>query len=79
MVVGASAVANLAGLHHETGLKPHLNYELMKPADVGLADSQRVAPAARMQDVVTNGNGHAEAEDDPDNHVADTLRHLIFG
>jgi 2-isopropylmalate synthase len=78
-VVGANALANLAALHHETGLKPHLNYELMKPADVGLADSQRVAPAARVEAPVTNGNGRAEGDHDDDNHVADALRHLIFG
>ena len=78
-VVGANALGHGPGLHHDTGLKPHLNYELMKPADVGLADSKReVATRAAGE---TRGNGHPPAQDAPndENHVADTLRHMIFG
>jgi 2-isopropylmalate synthase len=74
-VVGANALAAGQGLHHDTGLKPHLNYELMKPADVGLSDSQREAAPAP----IANGHDSRESADEGDNHVADALRHLIFG
>ncbi|HWO44434.1 MAG TPA: hypothetical protein VNO87_02415, partial [Methylomirabilota bacterium] len=106
--------------------KDRLNYEIMKPEDVGLdnsrivltarsgrhafhhrlgllgiklAESKREAAWQRFLQVADtkrevmdddlkqiamaepNGNGHATAVDAPNehNHVADTLRHMIFG
>jgi len=125
-VVGANAFAHASGIHQDGVLKDRLNYEIMKPEDVGLDDSRIVltarsgrhafhhrlgllgikladgeAEAAWQQFLkiadtkreVTDddlrkiaagephGNGHATALDVPNehNHVADTLRHMIFG
>ncbi len=120
-VVGANAFAHAAGIHQDAILKDRLNYEIMKPEDVGLSDSRIVLTArsgrhafhhrlGRLGIVLTEsqtqaawkrfkdladtkrevtdedlrkivaapaGNGFADEPDD--NHVADTLRHLIFG
>jgi 2-isopropylmalate synthase len=125
-VVGANAFAHASGIHQDGVLKDRLNYEIMKPEDVGLDDSrivltarsgrhafhhrlgligitlagvnaeaawQRFLQVADTKREVTdddlrkiaageaNGNGHATAVDVPNdhNHVADTLRHMIFG
>jgi 2-isopropylmalate synthase len=125
-VVGANAFAHASGIHQDGVLKDRLNYEIMKPADVGLDDSRIVLTArsgrhafhhrlgllgikladgqgeaawqqflqvADTKREVTDddlrkiaagehiGNGHATAPDVPNehNHVADTLRHMIFG
>jgi len=73
-IVGANALMHGAGIHHDTGLKPHLNYELMTPAVVGLSDAQREPgrPVARG----AGGSGHPGGDE---NRVADALQHLIFG
>src|SRR5712692_7574404 len=125
-VVGANAFAHASGIHQDGVLKDRLNYEIMKPEDVGLdnsrivltarsgrhafhhrlgllgiklAESKREAAWLRFLQVADtkrevtdddlktiavgepNGNGHATAVDAPNehNHVADTLRHMIFG
>jgi 2-isopropylmalate synthase len=125
-VVGANAFAHASGIHQDGVLKDRLNYEIMKPEDVGLDDSrivltarsgrhafhhrlgllgikladgkteaawQRFLQVADTKREVTdddlrkiasgepNGNGHATAVDAPNdhNHVADALRHMIFG
>src|SRR5713226_2612590 len=125
-IVGANAFAHASGIHQDGVLKDRLNYEIMKPEDVGLDDSrivltarsgrhafhhrlgligikldegnaepawQRFLQVADTKREVTdndlrkiasgesNGNGHAIAIDVPNehNHVADTLRHMIFG
>jgi 2-isopropylmalate synthase len=123
-VVGANAFAHAAGIHQDGVLKDRLNYEIMKPEDVGLADSRIVLTAAsghhafrhRLERLgITLAEGQAEAawqrfkqvadtkrevsdedlrkivaatetdghpalsEATEHNHVADTLRHLIFG
>jgi len=125
-VVGANAFAHASGIHQDGVLKDRLNYEIMKPEDVGLDDSRIVLTArsgrhafhhrlgllgikladgegeaawqqflkiADTKREVTDddlrkiaagepyGNGHATALDVPNehNHVADTLRHMIFG
>ena len=125
-VVGANAFAHASGIHQDGVLKDRLNYEIMKPEDVGLDDSrivltarsgrhafqyrlgllgiklvdgkaeaawQRFLQVADTKREVNdddlrkiaagepNGNGHATAVDVPNdhNHVADTLRHMIFG
>src|SRR6266566_3430232 len=129
-VVGANAFAHAAGVHQDGILKDRLNYEIMKPEDVGLADSrivltarsgrhafhhrlnrlgvtlaegkddeawQRFLQLADTKKEVTDedlrkiaamsetngheGNGHPPVTDQlhDHNHVADTLRHLIFG
>jgi 2-isopropylmalate synthase len=128
-VVGANAFAHASGIHQDGVLKDRLNYEIMKPEDVGLDDSrivltarsgrhafhhrlgmigikledgkteaawQRFLQVADTKREVTDddlrkiaagepnsngGNGHATAVDAPNehNHVADTLRHMIFG
>jgi 2-isopropylmalate synthase len=123
-VVGANAFAHAAGIHQDGVLKDRLNYEIMKPEDVGLADSRIVLTAAsghhafhhrleRLGIVLTEGKaeaawqrfkqvadtkrevsdedlrkivattettGYAPLSEAADhNHVADTLRHLIFG
>jgi 2-isopropylmalate synthase len=125
-VVGANAFAHASGIHQDGVLKDRLNYEIMKPEDVGLDDSRIVLTARsgrhafhyrlsllgikladgkseaawqrflqladtkrevndddlrKIADGESNGNGHATAVDAPNehNHVADTLRHMIFG
>jgi 2-isopropylmalate synthase len=123
-VVGANAFAHAAGIHQDGVLKDRLNYEIMKPEDIGLADSRIVLTAAsghhafrhRLERLgITLAEGQAEAawqrfkqvadtkrevsdedlrkiveatetdghpalsEATEHNHVADTLRHLIFG
>jgi 2-isopropylmalate synthase len=122
-VVGANAFAHASGIHQDGVLKDRLNYEIMKPEDVGLADSRIVLTSAsghhafqhrlsrlgislpdaraeaawlRFKQVAdtkrevsdedlrkivasTEIDGHQAAGDATDNHVADTLRHLIFG
>jgi 2-isopropylmalate synthase len=140
-VVGANAFAHASGIHQDGVLKDRLNYEIMKPEDVGLSDSrivltarsgrhafhhrlgrlgitlpdgkvegawQRFLQVADTKKEVsdedlrkiaaasvepnghetnggeTNGhetNGHPPVTDQlhDHNHVADTLRHLIFG
>jgi len=140
-VVGANAFAHASGIHQDGVLKDRLNYEIMKPEDVGLSDSRIVLTARsgrhafhhrlsrlgitladgnvdaawkRFLQVAdtkkevsdedlrkiaasvnepngqendgpeTNGhdtNGHPPVTDQllDHNHVADTLRHLIFG
>ena len=137
-VVGANAFAHASGIHQDGILKDRLNYEIMKPEDVGLSDSrivltarsgrhafhhrlsrlgitlldgqvdaawQRFLQVADTKKEVTdedlrkiaaatsepngheaNGNGHETNGHPPvtdqlldHNHVADTLRHLIFG
>jgi 2-isopropylmalate synthase len=44
-VVGANAFAHASGIHQDGVLKDRLNYEIMKPEDVGLADSRIVLTA----------------------------------
>ncbi|HXB04818.1 MAG TPA: 2-isopropylmalate synthase [Candidatus Angelobacter sp.] len=137
-VVGANAFSHASGIHQDGVLKDRLNYEIMKPEDVGLSDSrivltarsgrhafhhrldrlgimledgqvdaawQRFLQVADTKQEVTdedlrkiaaaaadpngheaNGNGHETNGHPPvtdqlldHNHVADTLRHLIFG
>jgi 2-isopropylmalate synthase len=129
-VVGANAFAHASGIHQDGVLKDRLNYEIMKPEDVGLSDSrivltarsgrhafhhrlsrlgitlseakddeawQRFLQLADTKKEVTDedlrkiaamsesngheGNGHPPVTDqlNDHNHVADTLRHLIFG
>jgi 2-isopropylmalate synthase len=123
-VVGANAFAHAAGIHQDGILKDRLNYEIMKPEDVGLADSRIVLTARSgrhafhhrlgrlgislteaqtqvawkrfkaladnkrevtdedLRRIVTapdDGNGYTDQSDDEHNHVADALRHLIFG
>jgi 2-isopropylmalate synthase len=137
-VVGANAFAHASGIHQDGVLKDRLNYEIMKPEDVGLSDSRIVLTARsgrhafhhrldrlgiKLEDgkvdaawqrflqvadtkkevtdedlrkiaaamsepdgSETNGNGHETNGHPPvtdqlldHNHVADTLRHLIFG
>ena len=137
-VVGANAFAHASGIHQDGVLKDRLNYEIMKPEDVGLSDSrivltarsgrhafhhrldrlgikleegkvdaawQRFLQVADTKKEVSdedlrkiaaamaepngheaNGNGHETNGHPPvtdqlldHNHVADTLRHLIFG
>src|SRR5437868_9375145 len=128
--VGANAFAHASGIHQDGVLKDRLNYEIMKPEDVGLSDSrivltarsgrhafhhrlnrlgitlaegnddaawQRFLQLADTKKEVTDedlrkiaamsetngheGNGHPPVTDQlhDHNHVADTLRHLIFG
>jgi 2-isopropylmalate synthase len=134
-VVGANAFAHSAGIHQDSVVNDRLNYEIMKPEDVGLSESRMVLTArsgrrafnhrlshlrlkipddkmdAAWQRFLqladsksevsdedlrkiaatfeasgreTNGNdtnGHPPVTDQllDHNHVADTLRHLIFG
>jgi 2-isopropylmalate synthase len=44
-VVGANAFAHASGIHQDGVLKDRLNYEIMKPEDVGLVDSRIVLTA----------------------------------
>jgi len=44
-VVGANAFAHASGIHQDGVLKDRLNYEIMKPEDVGLNDSRIVLTA----------------------------------
>ena len=44
-VVGANAFAHASGIHQDGVLKDRLNYEIMKPEDVGLDDSRIVLTA----------------------------------
>src|SRR5437879_2573979 len=44
-VVGANAFAHASGIHQDGVLKDRLNYEIMKPEDVGLSDSRIVLTA----------------------------------
>src|SRR5438270_11404276 len=44
-VVGANALAHASGIHQDGVLKDRLNYEIMKPEDVGLTDSRIVLTA----------------------------------
>jgi 2-isopropylmalate synthase len=123
-VVGANAFAHAAGIHQDGILKDRLNYEIMKPEDVGLSDSRivltarsgrhafhhrlgrlgivlseaqtqaawhrfkEVADAKRevtdedLRKIVATpdaGAGSFTDQSNDHNHVADTLRHLIFG
>ena len=132
-VVGANAFAHASGIHQDGVLKDRLNYEIMKPEDVGLADSkivltarsgrhafhhrltrlgitladgkddeawQRFLVLADTKKEVTDedlrkiaamaetngsngheGNGHPPVTDQlhDHNHVADAMRHMIFG
>jgi 2-isopropylmalate synthase len=122
-VVGANAFAHASGIHQDGVLKDRLNYEIMKPEDVGLADSRIVLTSAsghhafqhrlgrlgfslsdaraeaawlRFKQVAdtkrevsdedlrkivasTEITSHQATGDATENHVADTLRHLIFG
>jgi 2-isopropylmalate synthase len=123
-VVGANAFAHAAGIHQDGILKDRLNYEIMKPEDVGLADSRIVLTARsgrhafhhrlgrlgivlseaqtqaawkRFKEVadtkreVTDedlrkivaapeaGGQSVTDQSDDHNHVADALRHMIFG
>src|SRR5437899_8778294 len=43
--VGANAFAHASGIHQDGVLKERLHYEIMKPEDVGLADSKIVLTA----------------------------------
>jgi 2-isopropylmalate synthase len=132
-VVGANAFAHASGIHQDGVLKDRLNYEIMKPEDVGLNDSKIVLTArsgrhafhhrldrlgiklaegsddaawqrflqladtkkevtdedlrkiAAMAENGSNGhegtNGHPPVTDQlhDHNHVADAMRHMIFG
>jgi 2-isopropylmalate synthase len=124
-VVGANAFAHAAGIHQDGVLKDRLNYEIMKPEDVGLSDSRIVLTArsgrhafrhrlarlgvrlsgeraevgwhrflelADTRREVTDDDlrnivagldpkAHPVGSDQPaeHSHVADTLRHMIFG
>src|SRR5213078_431475 len=113
-VVGANAFAHASGIHQDGVLKDRLNYEIMKPEDVGLSDSRIVLTArsgrhafhhrlsrlgitlsegkdddlrkiaAMAESNGTNGhegNGHPPVTDQlhDHNHVADAMRHMIFG
>jgi 2-isopropylmalate synthase len=44
-IVGANAFAHASGIHQDGVLKDRLNYEIMKPEDVGLTDSRIVLTA----------------------------------
>ena len=44
-VVGANAFAHASGIHQDGVLKDRLNYEIMKPEDVGLSESRIVLTA----------------------------------
>ncbi|HET9411123.1 MAG TPA: 2-isopropylmalate synthase [Candidatus Dormibacteraeota bacterium] len=123
-VVGANAFAHGGAMQQDGVLKARASYEIMRPEDVGLAESRialtarsgrsafrhRLArlgmkPAPAVEDAAwdrfqrlaetrrevtdadlraimaaVDGNGHGKPADSPDDaHVADALRHLIFG
>jgi 2-isopropylmalate synthase len=44
-VVGANAFAHASGIHQDGVLKDRLNYEIMRPEDIGLGDSRIVLTA----------------------------------
>jgi 2-isopropylmalate synthase len=44
-IVGANAFAHASGIHQDGVLKDRLNYEIMKPEDVGLTDNRIVLTA----------------------------------
>lgn len=44
-IVGANAFAHASGIHQDGVLKDRLNYEIMKPEDVGLSDNRIVLTA----------------------------------
>jgi 2-isopropylmalate synthase len=44
-IVGANAFAHASGIHQDGVLKDRLNYEIMRPEDVGFADSRIVLTA----------------------------------
>ena len=84
-VVGANAFAHAAGIHQDGVLKDRLNYEIMKPEDVGLADSRIVLTAAsghhafhhRLERLgITLAEGKAEAAWLRFKQVADTKREV---
>src|SRR5205823_2809793 len=123
-VVGANAFAHGGAMQQDGVLKARASYEIMRPEDVGLAESRialtarsgrtafrhrlarlglKPAPAVegaawdRFQRLAetrreitdadlgsimaaVDGNGHGQPADGADDaHVADTLRHMIFG
>ncbi|HET7466250.1 MAG TPA: 2-isopropylmalate synthase [Candidatus Dormibacteraeota bacterium] len=121
-VVGANAFAHAAAMQQEGQLKDRASYEIMRPEDVGLAESRLVLTARssrgafrhrlaklglktthatedsawdRFQElagtkkevtdedlqtiVASLDTRPAAPAGDDDNHVADALRHLIFG
>ena len=45
-IVGANAFAHASGIHQDGVLKDRLNYEIMRPEDVGL-DANRIVLTAR--------------------------------
>ena len=84
-VVGANAFAHASGIHQDGVLKDRLNYEIMKPEDVGLADSRIVLTAAsghhafrhRLERLgITPAEGHAEAAWQRFKQVAGTKREV---
>ncbi len=123
-VVGANAFAHGGAMQQDGVLKARASYEIMRPEDVGLAESrialtarsgrsafrhrlarlgmkptpavedaawdrfQRLAETRRevtdadLRSIMAavDGNGHGQPADSTDDaHVADTLRHMIFG
>ncbi len=122
-VVGANAFSHAGAIQQEGVLKERASYEIMRPEDVGLAESRIVLTARssrsafrhRLQKLgltlndqveeaawsgfqrlaenrreVTDAdlrklvaavqtNGHQVPDDPDDSHVADALRHLLFG
>jgi len=123
-VVGANAFAHGGAMQQDGVLKARASYEIMRPEDVGLAESrialtarsgrsafrhrlarlgmkpthavedaawdrfQRLAETRRevtdadLRSIMSavDGNGHGQAAEGTDDaHVADALRHMIFG
>jgi 2-isopropylmalate synthase len=84
-VVGANAFAHASGIHQDGVLKDRLNYEIMKPEDVGLSDSRIVLTARsgrhafrhrlRMLDI-TLESGRMEVAWDEFLRVADTKKEI---
>src|SRR3981081_4283478 len=56
-VVGANAFAHASGIHQDGVLKDRLNYEIMKPEDVGLTDSRIVLTARCCRHAVHHRRG----------------------